>query len=78
MGKKDWTDDIGKKAYRIKDNKIQKQTIIEGRLSYHLNTGSDRHGRLLDEKIEFRFHGDPNWYKRKEIFLTKEELFETL
>lgn len=67
-------ENIGKQAYRVKDSKILKNRIYEGRISFHLNTGSDRHGRLLDPKIEYRFEKEKEWIDFKNVFMSKEEL----
>lgn len=74
----DWKENIGKYAYRVKDSKILKNMIVEGRVSFHLNTGSDRHGRLLDPKIEYRFGNEKDWVKIEDIFLTKEDFLNAL
>lgn len=74
----DWKENIGKYVYRVKDSKIIKNRIDEGRISFHLNTGSDRHGRLLDPKIEYRFEKEKDWVKIEDIFLTKEDFLNAL
>jgi hypothetical protein len=74
----DWKKDIGLFAYRIKDNKIQKERIDEGRETVHLNTGSDMHGRLLDPVIEFRFARDKDWTKAEDVYFTKDEILRSL
>ena len=61
--KMNWQKSIGKYAYRVKDSKIINSRIDEGRVSIHLNTGSDRHGRLLDPVYEYRFERDHEWIK---------------
>jgi hypothetical protein len=74
----DWKDKIGKSAYRIKNNKISKELIYEGRETIRLNTGSNMHGRLLDPRIEYMFNGDKDWVKEDDIFFTKDELLKSM
>jgi hypothetical protein len=74
----EWEENIGKYVYRVKDSKILKNRIDEGRISFRLNTGSDRHGRLLDPKIEYRFEQEKDWVKIEDIFLTKEDFLNAL
>ena len=75
-----YQDKIGDSAYYIADNKIVKDTIVEGRESVHLNTGSDRHGKLLDPKVEYRFWKQKGtvWHKAESIYYTKEDILNTL
>jgi hypothetical protein len=75
-----YKDKIGESAYFIKDNKIRKDIIVEGREAVHLNTGSDRHGKLLDPQVQYRFWNDEKskWYKESEIFMSKEDILNTL
>jgi hypothetical protein len=74
----DWKENIGKYAYRVKDSKIINSRIDEGRISIHLNTGSDRHGRLLDPVVEYRFEREKDWVKTENIFFTKEDFLNAL
>lgn len=73
-----WIDRIGKEAFMIANSKIVKKTIIEGRITYHLNTGSDRHGRLLDPKVEYKLRDWDNFVKEEDLYFSKEEIIEKL
>lgn len=73
-----WKENVGKSAYYIKGSKIQKETINEGRETVRLNRGSDRHGKLLDPIVEYRFYDDEKWYKTENIFFTKEDILNSL
>lgn len=73
-----WTDRIGEYAYFISLDRITKKKVIEGRISYHLNTGSDRHGRLLDPKVEYRVEGFTEFMRSNELFFNKEDIIKDL
>jgi hypothetical protein len=75
-----YKDKIGETAYYIKDNKIVKDMIIEGRETIHLNTGSDRHGKLLDAKVQYRFYKEKGtvWYLAERIYFNKEDIIKAL
>lgn len=76
----DYKEQIGKRAYYVENNLIKKDMIVEARESYELNTGSDRHGRLLDPKYEYRFYEDKKrrWFTKDKVFFSKEEIIERI
>ena len=75
-----YIDKIGETAYYIKDNKIIKDMIVEGRESVRLNTGSDRHGKLLDAKVQYRFYKEKGnvWYSSECVYFNKEDIIKAL
>jgi hypothetical protein len=73
----DWKENIGKYVYRIKNDKIKKEMIIEGRETVGLNMGSEIYDKLLPIKIEYRFYND-KWVKEEDVFFTKEDIINSL
>jgi len=73
-----WKDKIGEYAWRVKDSSVLKSRIYEGRISFHLNVESNRRGRLLDEKLEYRFEREKEWVKVENIFFTKYDFLKFL
>lgn len=74
-----YIDNIGKHAYLIYEGKIKKDQVYKARVTHTLNTGSDRHGRLLDPEIEYLLRGNSMmWLKARDIWFSKEELINSL